>query len=461
MPYEKKDFVRPEIKCIDGRKAVIWWDNQKIHLGPWDGKGTPPSSVLARYLRECARLEEHFYARKLGSQQPEPEQPTCIVTHFEKWLLHLRTHRLPSGDLRKDGTLSSHYEKAGQHARPLLVMYGDTYAEHFTVEDLERLQVQVQKPVDFDLDDNSTSWHPPDMPRNHCRRWGDAYTNEAINDIRRFFRWLEKKGKVPKGTTHHLSTLESILLEPEERQLPEPRWITATMAHTSPQIACLIQLQLITAARPSELLIMRPGDIEIDGDQWTLRPYQHKLLHKRKRREIPLGSRCQELLAPFLEGRPPEAYVFKPAEVFQWWRRHNRQHRQSTRTTPVYPCEVRRRRQEKAKRRRRKCQRKRKFEFQDYYDRRSYRQAIHHAVAKAIRAGHDIEYWNPYDLRHASITTVQELEGWEAGAAHAGHHHESTTAKYAHRAHEARVKLAREVQSKLKLYPEPGDEDAA
>ncbi len=79
MPYEKKEFVRPEIEFRGGRKAVIYCDGQEIHLGPWDGSGTPPRSVLACYLRECARLEEQFYAQRLGAEQPEPEQPNHIV----------------------------------------------------------------------------------------------------------------------------------------------------------------------------------------------------------------------------------------------------------------------------------------------------------------------------------------------------------------------------------------------
>ena len=66
MAYRKKHFERPEIKCDEGRKAVIFWNNRKIYLGAWNGIGTPGPEVLQKYLRTLVEIEQEFHAAQLG-----------------------------------------------------------------------------------------------------------------------------------------------------------------------------------------------------------------------------------------------------------------------------------------------------------------------------------------------------------------------------------------------------------
>lgn len=54
-PFQKKSFLRPEIRCEAGRKALVYWDSQRYYLGPWNGQGTPPPEVMEHKTRWRAK----------------------------------------------------------------------------------------------------------------------------------------------------------------------------------------------------------------------------------------------------------------------------------------------------------------------------------------------------------------------------------------------------------------------
>jgi len=195
--------------------------------------------------------------------------------------------------------------------------------------------------------------------------------------------------------------------------------------------------QIYLGARPSELLTMRPCGIDRAETIWAHRPPQHKLLHHGLSREIPLGLAAQAILRPWLDWADDE-YCFRPFEAYQWWQKNRT--RSMVRKTKIYQNEIKRATAKHRKMPKRK--------FLPHYNRISYRQAIQHAIAKARKNHPDAEIprWSPYDLRHLSITRVQDELGWEAAQAHAGHTSPTTTQAYAHKAEQRLLRIAREVQ---------------
>lgn len=92
----------------------------------------------------------------------------------------------------------------------------------------------------------------------------------------------------------------------------------------------MIELQLFTAARPGEVVAMRPCDIDVSGRVWFYRPAHHKTAHHGHARVVYIGPRAQEVLRPFLT-RPLAAYLFSPVEALE----ERRRQRHAERRTPL------------------------------------------------------------------------------------------------------------------------------
>ena len=105
---------------------------------------------------------------------------------------------------------------------------------------------------------------------------------------------------------------ESAKVEPVRQDL-----LDGTLPHLSKPVRAVVALQLLTGARPGELLGLRPIDIEIDepAGVGTYRPELHKNAHREQERIIYFGPRAQVVLRPFLTDRPTDACMFSPREA--------------------------------------------------------------------------------------------------------------------------------------------------
>ena len=170
--------------------------------------------------------------------------------------------------------------------------------------------------------------------------------------------------------------------------------ILATLEHLPVVVADMVQLQRLTGARPGEICIMRPGDINRTGDVWEYVPESHKTEHHDKARVIFIGAKGQRILLPYLL-RAADAYCFSPREAEG--KRRAAQH--EARKVPIQygnsPGTNR-----KAKPRRTAGEK---------YDRNSYARAVRRA---AVAAG--IGTWSPHRLRHTFATEVRKSFGLEA-----------------------------------------------
>ena len=85
----------------------------------------------------------------------------------------------------------------------------------------------------------------------------------------------------------------------------------------SRQVEALIDLQLLTAARPGELLKLRPIDLDTTGRVWTATLKEHKTQYKGRKRTLYFGPKAQVILKEFIANRPLDAYLFSPREAEQ------------------------------------------------------------------------------------------------------------------------------------------------
>lgn len=234
----------------------------------------------------------------------------------------------------------------------------------------------------------------------HCRK----HVNQLVDTLRRAWAWAVSEDLVPADVLTKLEAVEGLrrgrTAAPESEPvkpaaLEDVRGAQACMA---PQVSALVELQLLTGARPGEVVILRPCDIGRGGDVWTYRPERHKGQHRGKARTIYLGPKAQAVLTPWLADRAPSAYCFSPREVELARREALGQKAKVSKRTPPGEC----------------------------YTVRSYARAIATACQRA-----KVEHWHPHQLRHTAATLLVEEVGWDTARIILGHSTVSTTRVYA------------------------------
>lgn len=250
--------------------------------------------------------------------------------------------------------------------------------------------------------------------------------NDRVACIKRMFRWAASEELVPVSGYQALLTIEGLKRGRSGAKetgrvpaVPEPH-VYAVLPYTTPVVAAMIELQLLTGMRSTELCILRPCDLETSGEIWFYRPamYKSQYLDKETEKVICIGPRGQEIIRPYLKRRLEE-FVFSPAES-------EKMRKEFDKNTPL----------------------------NDRYDRRTYRKAVQYAIKKANDAREaeaeakgakfkEIPMWTPHQLRHTATTRAAKEFGIEVAKAATGHAHISTTQIYAERDLESAIRVAR------------------
>lgn len=276
--------------------------------------------------------------------------------------------------------------------------------------------------------------------------------NGRVGIIKRIFAWAVAEELIPASVHHGLQALRGLGIgrseAPESKPVPPvpDEVVEGTLPFLPAVPAAMVRLQRLCGARPTEICILRPCDVDRSEAVWTYRPASHKTQHHGRERVIYLGPKAQELLTPYLL-RPAEFYCFDPDES----ERKRRAEVHSRRKTPL-SCGNRPGSKKTAKRKR---------PLRDHYDVNSYRKAIWRAVEKANEAaraeaakreeaGGDGSYtpiprWSPNRLRHAVATEVRKTYGLEGAQVVLGHARADVTQVYAERD----SRLAAEVMAKI------------
>jgi integrase len=267
------------------------------------------------------------------------------------------------------------------------------------------------------------------------KKWCRTLINRRIGMIRRMFKWAVSEQVVSPMILHGLQAVTGLKrgrtrAKESKRILPvDERDVYAVLPFTTPVVAAMIELQLLTGMRPAELCQLRPCDLDRSDSVWHYYPEKHKNIYRNIERIVSIGPRGQELLTPFLL-RPETAYCFSPAESDK----QRRQKLTAQRKTPMSCGNTvgSNRNTEPEK------------EPGTVYDSHGYRKAVQYAItacnkvrrveAKADGTEPDlVPRWTPYQLRHTAATKVRKEMGYECAGATLGHTNMSATAIYAER----------------------------
>jgi integrase len=394
---------------------------QTIHLGPYGSKISHDrfAACQARWRARRAEIERepaNVPASPCGKMAQRVED---LLAHF--WVYAERHYRAPDGQAKKE---LANYRAA---LRPLKRLCGDMAIEEFGPRALREVRDAMATGA-WMTDEEKEECRARGRPVGWCRR----VVNRNLARLRTMFRWLETDELLDAGRVASLCKIRGLEMEElgvreSNDRLPVPECdLAATLPRLRHAVRALVELQLLTGARPSELVKLRARDLRRDGafevgnagmltsvpGCWAYAPLRHKNSFRGKKhsRVILFGPKAQAVLAPFLANRQEDDYLFSPRETVAAWRAEQRRKRK-TKVQPSQVCRAT------------PCPRRRPGA---HYTVGSYARAIYTACGQEPV----IPAWSPYRLRHNAATRLRDQFGWEIARLILGHSTVQTTQIY-------------------------------
>jgi len=236
-------------------------------------------------------------------------------------------------------------------------------------------------------------------------------------EVKRAVRWAVENEYCTSETWNALRAVRGLQKGKTTAREPKPILpvsqadVNAILPHLSRQLRDMVRLQTLAGCRPTEICILRPCDVEIDGDVWFYRPSSHKTEHHGRERVIFIGPRGQEILRPWLN-RDSDSYCFSPAESSA----ERMAQKRAKRKTKVQPSQVDRSKADAVRK------------PKSRYTKDSYGRAVRRACMAA-----GVASWSPNRLRHSRATVIRKAYGLEGAQVTLGHSSANVTQIYAER----------------------------
>ena len=146
--------------------------------------------------------------------------------------------------------------------------------------------------------------------------WTRKYVNRSVGRVRRVFKWAVSREMIPVEIYQALRTVDPLLAgrtaAPEggtRRAVPADD-LRAVKAVLCDRHRDVLDLLVLTGARPSELLGLTTAGIDRSGEVWVAKLARHKNAHRGKFRALVFGPRGREILENHLKPEEPDARIF-------------------------------------------------------------------------------------------------------------------------------------------------------
>lgn len=365
--------------------AVVTLAGKNHYLGPWQ---SPEShEKYAVLIAEWRRNLDPVPGTTAAAARPALTVSELVLAYFR----HAQVHYV------KNGEPTSEQSCIKQALRPVRLRYGSSPVAEFGPRALKNVRSAL-------------------VANGRARK----SINKDIHRVKRMVRWGIEEELVPAEVYERLRCVAALAKGKTDARetdgvapVPEGH-VEAVLAHLSPPVAAAVELQLLTGARPQEILHLRPCDLAAGDGVTYYTPSVHKTQHLGRSKCVVLGPRAVAVLEPFLD-RDPGEYCFRPAEVVEWQRGRARKSPGSQKPAGAG--------------------------LNPRYTRHSYRIAVQRACRRA-----GVPVWSPGQLRHTRATQIRhEFGSIEAAKAVLGHADTRVTEIYAERD----LKLAAEVMRKI------------
>ena len=301
---------------------------------------------------------------------------------------------------------------------------------------------------------------------------GQARTtvNKNVGRVRQIFKWAASEELVPATVHQSLTTVRDLVKgrcdspEPAPIKPVELQVIEQTIRYLPQVTSDMVRFQLLTGARPGEVVTLTPANVERSDEVWEYLVDGHKTEHHGRRRIVFIGPEAQAVLTPYLF-RDNDIVCFSMAESLE----QRRAARAAERKTAA-SCGNRRGKRSNADRKSESSKRTARFEFNSS----SYRHAVHYACNLAFPAPEPLAMregesnaarmrrlsdrqavelkewqkqhrWSPNQLRHTKATEIRKHFGLEASQVILGHAAADVTQIYAERDAEKAREVARKI----------------
>ncbi|VTS04922.1 tyrosine-type recombinase/integrase [Tuwongella immobilis] len=248
------------------------------------------------------------------------------------------------------------------------------------------------------------------------RGWCRKRVNRQTTRVKKIFKWATEEELIPGGIYEALRAVSELppgtrgVKESKPREPAFEADLEAITPHLPPMVADLLRIQMLSAARPGEIRVMRPRDLDrTDPHCWIFRPSQHKNHWRGQERTIVLNAMAIQRLSPWMVGLTDDEYVFNPTRV----RRQKEEENSRLRKSKPTPKQLAQRAKNRAKPIPNRC-----------YTRLAISQAVNRACKLA---GIHME---AYGLRHGAKMTLERKHGSEAARAALGQKSIETTQLY-------------------------------
>jgi integrase len=416
----RSDFPSYRLHKQSGQAIVTLTDpsgrRRDVLLGEFD---TPQSRaeydrVIAEWVAAGRRLVDPQGGSAAAATRSVNEVLAAFWGHAEAHYRH------------PDGTPTRELADFKLSLRALRHLYGDSPAGEFGP-----LALKAVRQLLIDGYEHPKYGAQPPLSR--------GVVNQRIGRIRRVFRWAVEQEMVPPSVYQGLAAMRGLARGRSGAREREPvrpvaeEVVREMQPFMNRHVRGMVDVQLLTGARPGEVCVLRACDIDMGGSIWLYRPDRHKTAHHGHQRVIAIGPRAQEILREFLT-LDTQAYLFSPRRAMEEIRERQRRDRK----TPVPPSQ----------RHRRKARPKRKPG--ERYTTDAYDHAIRKAIAAANKAracnecrklkpaqrcakcrAATLPHWHPHQLRHTAATRIRREYGLDIARAILGHRSPQITELYA------------------------------
>ena len=238
-------------------------------------------------------------------------------------------------------------------------------------------------------------WLLAEAPREDGKGYAPSTVNRCLAAAKEVYRWAAENDLVPGAVWHALLAVKPV--ETRSRRVPpaDPVTVEKCLAGSHATLRAALRVQYLAAMRPGEVLGLTPADVSLAGQLpdgtsfagvwvYVVAPAFNKLHHRGIPRYVFIGPRGQDVLRPFLDGRPGERAAFSPADFSSGGERYSTQ---------------------------------------------SYRHAVRHVCERL-----ELPPWHPNQLRHLKATEIRRdygALGAEAARVVLGHQLPGVTSVYA------------------------------
>lgn len=332
---------------------VAWYEPQ-----PGAGKSRRRYKSLQTKSERKAKEKQ----KEHDEQMRRPRTSYCDTTVAElceKYRIAMKKRHVD-----RPGPVSSRYGVVLAALKTLEEGYGNLYIDDFTVECLMKLQ---------------RKWIEDGRAR--------ATVNDYVSIVRQMFHWALAETDLPfenyvrLGLVKQLKKGQTDAKDRQRSKVVAQEHIDAIRDDVPEMAGALIELQMLTAARPGELLSLKPTDIDTRGDVWIATLREHKTAYCGEERKLRFGPKAQAILRKWMAKVAVDTVIFR-------------------------------------------------------YDMAGYRWAIRRAIERYNKKADEedrprMPHWSPNQLRHTAATRIRKNESLDAVQVILGHKQVDMTQHYA------------------------------